>query len=145
MDAGNCETSSRIGFLWGRKKCGGVRKMNRCLTFVMVLMAVAATNFLLRPVLAQTAGQSNADEVAKSLSNPNTPLASLNFENGFTWYKGDLPGADDQTTYRLLFQPVLPFPLSLIRFSRASFILMRATLQMPTACFCKHLKPIPRT
>ena len=77
----------------------------------MVLMAVAATNFLLRPVLAQTAGQSNADEVAKSLSNPNTPLASLNFENGFTWYKGDLPGADDQTTYRLLFQPVLPFPI----------------------------------
>ena len=77
----------------------------------MVLIGVAATNVSLRPVLAQTAGQSNADEVAKSLSNPNTPLASLNFENSFIWYKGDLPGADAQTTYRLLFQPILPFPI----------------------------------
>ncbi len=85
--------------------------MKRCLTFMMVLIGVAATNVSLRPVLAQTAGQSNADEVAKSLSNPNTPLASLNFENSFIWYKGDLPGADAQTTYRLLFQPILPFPI----------------------------------
>lgn len=85
--------------------------MKHCLTFAMVLVAVVAANFSARSALAQRAGQSNADEVAKSLSNPNTPLASLNFENGFTWYKGDLPGADDQTTYRLLFQPVLPFPI----------------------------------
>ncbi len=60
--------------------------------------------------LRKPAGKS-ADEVARSLSNPNTPLASLNFENGFTWYEGDLPGASDQTSYYLLFQPVLPFPI----------------------------------
>lgn len=60
---------------------------------------------------AALAQEQSADEVAKSLANPNTPLASLNFENGFTWYNGDLPGADRQTSYYLLFQPILPFPL----------------------------------
>ena len=52
----------------------------------------------------------SADKAAKELSNPNTALASLSLKNQFTWYKGSLPGADDQFSYTALFQPVFPFP-----------------------------------
>lgn len=69
-----------------------------------------AIAFILAVAGAQ-AQEKSAEEVAKSLANPNTPLASLNFESGFTWYKGDLPNAGAQTSYTLLFQPVLPFPV----------------------------------
>ena len=50
-------------------------------------------------------------EIAAELSNPNTALASLTFKNQFRWFEGDLPNADDQRSYTLLFQPALPFPL----------------------------------
>jgi len=50
--------------------------------------------------------------VAKSLSNPNTSLASLNFESGFAWHNSNLPGVDAQTSNSLLFQPILPFPIN---------------------------------
>ena len=32
-----------------------------------------------------------AEEAAKELANPNTPLASLNFKSQFRWFDGDLP------------------------------------------------------
>ena len=54
----------------------------------------------------------SADEVAKELANPNNSLASLTFKNQFRWYTGDLPNADDQSNYTLLFQPVFPFSLT---------------------------------
>ena len=53
----------------------------------------------------------SADEVAKELANPNNSLASLTFKNQYRWYTGDLPGADDQNNFTLLFQPVFPFTL----------------------------------
>ena len=53
----------------------------------------------------------SADEIAKELANPNTPLASLNFKTQYRTFKGNLPGADDQTGTTVLFQPSLPFPL----------------------------------
>jgi hypothetical protein len=53
----------------------------------------------------------SAAEIAAELSNPNTALASLTFKNQFRWFEGDLPNADDQRSYTLLFQPALPFPL----------------------------------
>lgn len=56
-------------------------------------------------------GMSDA-EVAKELANPTSSLANLTFKNQYRWYKGDLPGADDQDNYTLLFQPVFPFPLA---------------------------------
>jgi len=56
-------------------------------------------------------GAKSADEVAKELTNPNNDLAKLTFKNRYTWYKGDLPGADDQDNFTLLFQPVFPFSL----------------------------------
>jgi len=56
------------------------------------------------------AGKS-ADEVAKELANPNNDLAKLTFKNQFRWYTGDLPDADDQSNYTMLFQPIFPFTL----------------------------------
>jgi len=52
-----------------------------------------------------------ANEVARELANPAGSLASLTFKNQFRIYDGDLPDADDQWNYTLLFQPVFPFPL----------------------------------
>lgn len=53
----------------------------------------------------------SADEVARQLANPNNSLASLTFKNQYRWDDGDLPNADDQSNYTLLFQPVFPFCL----------------------------------
>ena len=53
----------------------------------------------------------SAEEIARELANPNNSLASLTFKNQFRWYTGDLPDADDQSNYTLLFQPVFPFSM----------------------------------
>ena len=70
------------------------------------------TAILMLPDIAvgQEEGKS-ADEVAKELANPNNSLASLTFKNQYRWYTGDLPDADDQSNYTLLFQPVFPFSM----------------------------------
>jgi hypothetical protein len=60
---------------------------------------------------AATPHQLSADETARQLANPNSPLASLTFKNQLRWYDGDLPGADDQFNYTLLFQPTFPFTM----------------------------------
>jgi len=53
----------------------------------------------------------SADEIAAQLADPNSPVASLTFKNRFTWFEGELPDADNQSMYTLLFQPTLPFVL----------------------------------
>jgi len=53
----------------------------------------------------------SAAEMAAELSNPNTSVATLTFKNQFRWFEGDLPDADNQSSYTLLFQPGLPFVL----------------------------------
>ena len=53
-----------------------------------------------------------ADAVARELANPNTVLGSLNFNFDYSAYKGDLPGASDQSATRVTFQPVFPYPIS---------------------------------
>ena len=53
----------------------------------------------------------SADEIAKSLANPNTPLASLTLKTQYRAFKGDLPNASEQNSTTLLFQPSFPFPL----------------------------------
>jgi hypothetical protein len=55
--------------------------------------------------------EKSADELARELANPNSSLATLRFKNQYRWYKGDLPNADDQANYTLLFQPIFPFAL----------------------------------
>jgi hypothetical protein len=54
----------------------------------------------------------SAEELAAELSNPNTAVATMTFKNQFRWFEGDLPDADGQSSYTLLFQPGLPFVLS---------------------------------
>jgi hypothetical protein len=53
----------------------------------------------------------SADEMAAQLADPNSPVASLTFKNKFTRFEGDLPDADNQSMYTLVFQPTLPFIL----------------------------------
>ena len=62
-----------------------------------------------RPSSAGGAAQPSADEIAKTLANPNTPLAQLTFKNQFRTFEGNLPNADDQDSFTLLFQPNFPF------------------------------------
>jgi hypothetical protein len=54
----------------------------------------------------------SADEIAKQLANPNSPLASLTFKFQYRTYVGNLPNADNQDSTTLTFQPALPFPLA---------------------------------
>jgi hypothetical protein len=54
----------------------------------------------------------SAAEMAAELSNPNSSVATMTFKNQFRWFEGDLPDADGQSSYTLLFQPGLPFVLS---------------------------------
>ena len=53
----------------------------------------------------------SADEIAKELANPNTPLATLLLKNQIRSFDGSLPNAASQNSYTALFQPSLPFAL----------------------------------
>ncbi len=75
-------------------------------------MAIISLAFSIHPMIAYAQGEKSAEEVARDLANPNTPLASLTFKLQFRTYEGDLPNADDQNGTTLLFQPTLPFPLA---------------------------------
>ena len=57
------------------------------------------------------AQEKSAEEIARELANPNTPLATLNFKLQFRGFEGDLPAANSQSGTTVLFQPSLPFPL----------------------------------
>ncbi len=59
-----------------------------------------------------TASSSSAEDVARQLANPNTTLATLGFPLDYIAYDGTLPGAADQSAWKLSFQPSLPYPLS---------------------------------
>ncbi len=52
-----------------------------------------------------------AEEIAAELSNPNTPLGTLNTNFDYITYDGDLPGANDQSAFKITLQPSLPYPL----------------------------------
>ena len=83
-------------------------QVNRFSLLAALLVAVTVPSL---GAAAEAHEGKSADEIAKELANPNSSLASLTFKNQFRWYKGDLPDADDQNNYTLLFQPVFPFPL----------------------------------
>ena len=52
----------------------------------------------------------SADEVAAQLANPNAVLGKMGFNFDYTAYAGDLPSAGDQSAFKLVFQPSLPYP-----------------------------------
>ena len=89
---------------------------------ILTLLAVTIVGQLWSPVvMAQDEGESeadklaeenlSADDVAKKLANPAGSLANLANKLTYKTFKGDIPGASDQTSTTYLFQPVLPFPV----------------------------------
>lgn len=73
------------------------------LTGVMATLPLSA--------IAQGVGP-NIDELAKELANPGAANATMNFKLEARTFKGDLPGADDQSNLTFTFQPVFPFKLA---------------------------------
>lgn len=63
------------------------------------------------PTQGEEDKQVSADKVARSLANPNTPLATLTVKNQFRTFQGDLPRADQQDSFTMLLQPSFPFPI----------------------------------
>jgi hypothetical protein len=57
------------------------------------------------------AAEPSAEELAKSLANTNTPLAGQTFKFQNPTFDGDLPGADDESSSVMLYQPAFPFQL----------------------------------
>ena len=55
--------------------------------------------------------EKTAEEIAKELANPATPLSSLGNNLEYREFKGTLPGAEDQSSWIYTFQPSLPFPV----------------------------------
>ena len=67
---------------------------------MFALLAVLGTN----SAMAQDTGDKiSAEEAARELANPNSPLASLTLKVQYTTFKGDLPNADDQDKFGLTF------------------------------------------
>lgn len=54
----------------------------------------------------------SAEETAKQLANPNTPLASLTLKSQWTHWDGSLSGAAGLGSQTFLFQPSFPFPIN---------------------------------
>jgi hypothetical protein len=77
---------------------------------VITCLAYLYCSVFISALWADTESEMSANEIAKSLANPNTPLASLNFKLQYRTFKGDLPEADNQDGLLLLFQPTFPFP-----------------------------------
>jgi len=65
----------------------------------------------------------SVDEIALELNNPVTGLRSLAFDIEYRTYQGDLPGANDQSSWRYVFTPSWPFKLR-----NGKNILLRATI-----------------
>lgn len=78
------------------------------ISMIALTVFVVSLALLSVPCQAQDGGASSTDKAAKELMNPNTSLASLTFRNQYRWYDGDLPDADGQSNFTLLFQPVFP-------------------------------------
>jgi len=76
-------------------------------------LSVTADHTVVAPESADTtsggAARPSAEEVAASLANPNTPMASMTFKAQYRRFQGTLPKASDQDSTTILFQPSFPF------------------------------------
>jgi len=86
-------------------------EMQKIITASALIWLATSTSLVAFAAEQEASAKLSADEIAKSLADPNTPLATLNFKLQYRTYEGDLPGADDQSSTTLLFQPSFPFPL----------------------------------
>jgi hypothetical protein len=84
------------------------------LVFGATSAVIALLNLPLSAQAQQDGGLDGAsnEEIAKALADPNTTLGSLNFNVDYVSYKGDLPGASSTESWRIGFQPVLPYALN---------------------------------
>jgi len=87
------------------------KKMKKLFLILLILSSFLATQGLAQEKEAPKEAHhgKSADELAKELNNPNNDVAKLTFKSQYRWYTGDLPDADNQDNYTLLFQPVFPF------------------------------------
>jgi len=77
-----------------------------------LLALCAVTNVFAQDAATESEGtQKTAEEIAAELANPNTPMATLNLKLQYRAFEGTLPGADNQSSSTLFFQPSFPFPL----------------------------------
>jgi hypothetical protein len=53
----------------------------------------------------------SADELAAKLANPTNPIMKIGNNFDYVWFDGDLPDADDQSSFRYVFLTVIPFKL----------------------------------
>jgi hypothetical protein len=58
------------------------------------------------------AGEPSAEELAAKLANPTNPIMTIGNNFDFITFKGDLPGADDESAFRYVFQTAFPFKMS---------------------------------
>ncbi len=58
------------------------------------------------------AAQPSAAEMAQKLANPTNPIMTIGNNFDYVLFDGDLDDADDQSSFRYLFQTVFPFKLS---------------------------------
>jgi len=119
------------------------KKMKKSLLWALVIIFCLASHGLAqeKPADGKAEGQEDtglkeehhgksADELAKELTNPNNSIAKLTFKNQFRWYTGDLPDADDQSNYTLLFQPVFPFKLPDTKNGNKAVLFVRPAIPM---------------
>jgi hypothetical protein len=53
----------------------------------------------------------SVEELAQKLANPTNPIMTIGNNFDFVTFQGELPGADDESAFRYLFQTVFPFKL----------------------------------
>jgi hypothetical protein len=80
--------------------------MKKILILLSFLLSFAGMTYA-----QQVDNTSNADAIAKEMTNANTTLGSLNFQFDYIHYRGNLPYADQQNSISFSFQPILPYPV----------------------------------
>ena len=70
---------------------------------IHVLRRLSAVSLVLCAAMQSVSAEErmSASEAAAELANPNTSLGVLAFPLDYVQYKGDLPGASDQSAWRL--------------------------------------------
>jgi len=58
------------------------------------------------------AAEPSAEEMAQKLANPTNPIMTIGNNFEYVTFQGDLPGAEEESSFRYLFQTVFPFKLS---------------------------------
>ena len=83
-----------------------LKKVTKAIILLIVL-------FFITSAVPGAAKEKSADEVARKLANPNTPLAKLTLKTQYQLYTGDLPGAfGPEWMFSFNITPVVPNFLS---------------------------------